>query len=67
MEIKTRPADPLLTDQQAAKLLGIKPSTLQIWRTQRRYSLPYVKVGRCVRYRRSAVEAFIEQRTVEAA
>ena len=57
-------SDPLLTEQQTADELGIKPTTLQVWRSTKRYSLPYVKVGRNVRYRASAVQAFIESRTV---
>jgi excisionase family DNA binding protein len=57
-------ADPLLTEVQAAEILGVKPATLQVWRSTRRYPLPYVKTGRLVRYRQSAIEAFIEARTV---
>lgn len=58
--------DPLLTETQAAEQLGVKASTLQVWRCQKRYPLPYVKIGRSVRYRSSAVQAFIEARTVPA-
>lgn len=66
MEVKTRPNDPLLSEQEAADKLGVKPSTLQVWRSTKRYPLPYVKVGRNVRYRTSAVDAFIDSRTVAA-
>lgn len=59
--------DPLLTEAQAAELLGIKPQTLQAWRSTRRYPLAYIKAGRLVRYRRSALEAFLQARTVEVA
>lgn len=59
--------DPLLTEAQAAELLGVEPQTLQAWRCTRRYALPYVKVGRLVRYRASAIEAFLQARTVEVA
>ena len=58
--------DPLLNESQAANLLGVVPATLQVWRSTKRYALPYVKVGRLVRYRMSAVQAFIESRTVAA-
>ena len=58
--------DPLLTEQQAAAELGVKPTTLQVWRSTRRYPLPYVKVGRLVRYRMSALQRFLESRVVEA-
>lgn len=58
--------DPLLTTQQAAELLDVKPTTLEVWRSTERYPLAYVKTGRNVRYRLSAVNAFIDARTVAA-
>ncbi len=54
---------PLITPEEAARLLGVKPSTLAAWRTLGRYNLPYVKVGARVRYRLADVEAFVERRT----
>jgi excisionase family DNA binding protein len=58
-------ADPLLTQEQVAQRLGIKPATLQIWRVTGRYNLPFVKCGRLVRYREADVRAFIDRRTRE--
>ncbi len=58
--------DPLLTPTQAAEQLGVKPETLEVWRSTRRYPLEYVKVGRLVRYRQSALDAFALARTVAA-
>jgi excisionase family DNA binding protein len=66
MQVQARQTDPLLTEKQAAKILGVQPSTLQVWRSTKRYPLPYVKSGRLVRYRASAVQEFIELRTVAA-
>ena len=60
------PRDALLNETQVAEILGVKPSTLQVWRSTRRYALAYVKVGRTVRYRESAVQKFIDGRTVAA-
>lgn len=54
---------PLITPECAAALLGVTPNTLGIWRTTRRYPLPFVKVGRLVRYKRADILAFIESRT----
>ena len=54
----------LLTEDEAADLLANKPQTLSVWRTTKRYDLPYVKVGRNVRYKLSDVQAFIERNTV---
>lgn len=66
MHVQTAPADPLLTEVQAAEVLGLRPTTLQIWRTTKRYPLPYIKVGRLVRYRESALRDFLASRTVAA-
>jgi predicted DNA-binding transcriptional regulator AlpA len=56
--------DPLLTEEQVARMLGIQPASLQIWRSTKRYALAYIKVGRLVRYRLSAVNAFLASREV---
>jgi predicted DNA-binding transcriptional regulator AlpA len=56
--------DPLLTEVQAAEFLGVKPSSLQVWRSTKRYALSYIKVGRLVRYRESALQAFLASREV---
>lgn len=56
--------DKLLTENQTADLMTIQPQTLSVWRTTKRYDLPYLKIGRAVRYRRSDVMAFIESRMV---
>lgn len=54
----------LLSEREAASFLGIAPRTLSIWRSTKRYPLPFVKVGRAVRYRREELERFIAARTV---
>lgn len=56
-------ADPLLTVEQAAAYLNVQPQTLNNWRTTGRHNIPTTKVGRLVRYRRSALDAFIERST----
>jgi predicted DNA-binding transcriptional regulator AlpA len=66
MATVARIPDPLLNEQQAADILSTKPGTLQVWRSTKRYPLPYVKIGRLVRYRKSDVEAFLVARTVGA-
>jgi hypothetical protein len=58
--------DAMLTEAQAAELLGIQPQTLNVWRCQRRYDLRYVRVGRLIRYPLSEVRRFIARRTVGA-
>jgi predicted DNA-binding transcriptional regulator AlpA len=62
-----REATRLVDEKIAADILGVTAGTLSVWRCTRRYPLPYVKVGRAVRYRLSALEAFMQSRTVGAA
>lgn len=52
----------LLNEQQAAAILDIKIGTLQVWRTTGRYKLPFIKIGRNVRYKREDLEAWIVSR-----
>ncbi len=57
----------LLTREQAAELLQLKPQTLAKWAMDARH-LPLVRVGsRAVRYRLADVEAFIERGIVAPA
>ena len=52
----------LFTPDEVADLLGVTTHTLAVWRCEGRYTLPYVKSGRLVRYREADVLAFIEER-----
>lgn len=54
--------EPLLDRKTAAKYLSISPGTLAIWDSTKRYDLKPIKVGRAVRYRRSVLEQFLEDR-----
>lgn len=56
--------DRLLTQAEAAEILSVAAQTLSVWRSSKRYDLPYSKIGRNVRYRHSDVLAFIESRMV---
>ena len=51
----------LLTRKQAAEFLGVKEHTLAVWACSKRYDLPYVKVGRLVKYRYSDLLAFVDR------
>ena len=55
--------DELLTRDQAAEFLNIRSQTLALWASTGRHNLPFVKVGRCVRYRRSDLEKWLAERT----
>ena len=64
MLLTTAQNDPLLGNHEAAAYLGVTPHTLDIWRAARRYGIPYVKVGRLVKYRLSSLDAWLATRTV---
>ena len=52
----------LLDDKAAAAFLDVSPGTLCVWRSTGRYNLPFLKIGRKVRYRRSDLEAWLSAR-----
>ena len=52
----------LLTPKEAGAILGVKASTLAIWRATSRYDLPYVKCGHLVRYREEDLFDFLDRR-----
>jgi excisionase family DNA binding protein len=53
----------MLTAKQAADFLGVTVGTLEVWRSTGRYGIPYVKIGRCVRYKVTDLENFLTSRT----
>jgi excisionase family DNA binding protein len=53
----------LLTTEEAAAYLGIKPRSLEVWRCVGRYGIPFIKVGRLVKYRKADLDAFLAART----
>ena len=55
--------DKLLTPKQAAEYLGVKENTLAVWRSVKRYQLPFIKIGRSIRYRVSDLEQFIKSQS----
>jgi excisionase family DNA binding protein len=52
----------LLSASEAAELLGLSEATLATWRCTRRYEIPYLKLGRHVRYRRQDLEEWLTSR-----
>ncbi|MCB0832176.1 MAG: helix-turn-helix domain-containing protein [Bacteroidetes bacterium] len=53
------PSD-LLSRQEAAEYLGVAEQTLAVWKCTGRYDLPYVKIGKLVKYRKTDLDRFIE-------
>ena len=59
----------LVSEAEAARALGVAPGTLKAARLHRLQSnplrdLPHVRIGRCVRYRKADIAAFIESHIV---
>lgn len=55
--------NPLMTSPEAAAYLGVSKNTLNVWRCVGRYSIPFIKVGKLVKYRKNALDAFLDRRT----
>jgi excisionase family DNA binding protein len=51
--------DEPLTRKQAARYIKCSPGTLAVWASTKRYNLPFSKIGRSVRYRRSDLDKFL--------
>ena len=56
----------LLTTNEAAAFLGCSPKTLEADRCRRRWNIPYLKVGKAVRYDRDAVLRWLRDRNPDA-
>jgi len=57
----------LLGNAAAARHIGVEPGTLEVWRSTKRYAIPYIKSGRLVKYRRADLDAWLESRTIGVA
>ena len=49
-----------MTTKEAAIQLGVKPSTLEVWRVYGK-GPKYLKLGRLVKYRLADLESFLEE------
>ena len=59
-----QPLPELLNPRETSEILGVSVGTLAVWRCTNRYPLPYVKVGRVVRYRYGDVLDFLDSQTI---
>ena len=57
----------LLNVDEAANFLGVSRNTLAMWRTTKRYDIPYIKVGRRVLYSVAELTNWLASRTVRPA
>lgn len=55
-------SDLLYTRREVSRILGLNEGTLAVWACKKK-KLPYIKIGRSVRYRREDVAEFIKKNT----
>jgi excisionase family DNA binding protein len=49
----------LFSRAEAAAYLGVAKQTLAIWKCTKRYNLPFIKIGKLVKYKKSDLDQFI--------
>lgn len=52
------------SERQVAEMLSMSIGTLRMQR-HRRTGIPFVKIGKCVRYRKQDIEAYLEANRCE--
>jgi hypothetical protein len=65
-EIEKLPDSARINNKDLAKYLNLKSGTPSNWRSTGRYALPYIKIGRYVRYEMKAVRAWLADRTYKS-
>jgi hypothetical protein len=63
LEAARPPPEQLLTQEQAAAVIGVKPPTLANWRHFGK-GPPYIKVGRSAFYKAAAIDAWLNEQAV---
>ena len=56
----------LVSSEDAAAYIGVQPGTLEVWRCTKRQHIPFLKVGRLVKYRLRDLDAWLASRAVDA-
>jgi excisionase family DNA binding protein len=56
---ENRGHQPLMTEKEMAAYLRIKPRQLFNWRSDG--LVPYIRIGRAIRYRRTSIDAALER------
>ena len=54
----------ILSNREAAEFLGVNEGTLSNWRCSKAVEIPYVKVGRSVKYMRESLIEFLTAQEV---
>jgi len=65
MDESTNQNPEILTTKQAAEYICVAEAILTTWRCTKAVRVPFIKIsGKCVRYRKSDLDAFIESNVV---
>lgn len=59
-------SDPLFNRREAAQYIKYSYGTLAVWDSTKRYDLKPIKIGRSIRYRKSSLDAFLEEHSLNA-
>ncbi|MBU8922849.1 MAG: helix-turn-helix domain-containing protein [Bacteroidales bacterium] len=51
-----------LTAQEVAKILNVSTKTLETWRRTESQNLPFIRIGRAIRYIPSDVSEFLKEK-----
>ena len=62
MNLTGKGLKPMLTNDDAAKMLGVSKRTLQRMRSENR--IDFIKIGNQCRYQVEAIERMVEERTI---
>jgi predicted site-specific integrase-resolvase len=57
--------DMLINTEKAAELLSIPAATLTKWRSTGQVKIPFVRIGRQIKYRTTDLKLFIELSTIK--
>lgn len=61
-----KPQSELFSNAEAAAYIGVTERTLEVWRCVKRHVIPYIKVGRLVKYRKADLDRWLASRTIDA-
>jgi excisionase family DNA binding protein len=59
--------DEILKYAGASELTKFSPGTLRVFVSQRRHGIPFIKIGRSVRFKRSQLQKWMDDRSVNVA
>jgi hypothetical protein len=60
LDLDQLPSSQLLNEREVASILAVQQKTLTSWRHTKRVEIPFVKIGRSVKYRVSDLRTFVE-------